>query len=61
MMDVGMEVNERDRLSDHISDDPDLVRTPTIYLVGERAVRLGSVPKVSAMSMTIKPVPPPVG
>lgn len=57
VMDVGMEVNGHDRLSDHISDDPDLVRTPTIYLVGERAVQLGSVPKVSAMSMIIKPVP----
>ena len=57
LVDVGMEINERDRLYDQISDHSELARTPVIYLVGERAVRMGSVPKVPAKSMIVKPVP----
>ena len=57
LVDVGMEINERDRLFEHISDHRELARIPVIYLVGERAVRIGSVPRVPARSMIIKPVP----
>ena len=57
LMDVSLEINDRDRLSDEISEHPALVRTPIIFLVGERSVRVGTVPKVSTKSMIIKPVP----
>ncbi len=57
LVDVGMEVNERDRLYEQISDHSELARIPVIYLVGERAVRMGTMPRVPARSMIIKPVP----
>ena len=57
LMDVTLEVNERDRLYDLLSEDPDLVRVPIIYLISERTVRMAGVPKVPAKSMILKPVP----
>ncbi len=57
LMDVTLDVNERDRLYDQLMEYPDLARIPIIYLIGERTVRLGGVPKVPANSMIIKPVP----
>ena len=57
LMDVTLDVNERDRLYDQLAEYPDLARIPVIYLIGERTVRLGGVPKVPAKSMIIKPVP----
>ncbi len=57
LVDVTLDVNERDRLYDQLMEYPDLARIPIIYLIGERTVRLGGVPKVPAKSMIIKPVP----
>ncbi len=57
LLDVTLEVNERDRLYDQLMEYPDLARIPIIYLIVERTVRLGGVPKVPAKSLIIKPVP----
>ena len=57
LLDVGLELNETDRLADQISDHRELAHTPIIFLVGERTVRLGNVPRVPAKSVIIKPVP----
>ena len=53
---VGLMVDEDSSLCDELHEHPALRRIPIVYMVGERAVRLGNVPKVPARSMIFKPV-----
>ena len=53
---VGLMVDEHTNLCDELHQHPALMRIPIVYMVGERAVRLGNVPRVPARSMIFKPV-----
>ncbi len=53
---VGIMVDEHSSLSDELHEHPALRRIPIVYMVDERAVRLGNVPKVPARSVIFKPV-----
>ena len=53
---VGLMVDEDSSLCDQLHDHPALMHIPIVYLVGERTVRLGNVPRVPARSMIFKPV-----
>ena len=47
----------RTNFHDELIEHPDLMGVPIIFLVGERPVRLGTVPKLPAGSVIYKPVP----
>ena len=53
---VGLMVDEHISLSDEFHEHPALRRIPIVYMVDERAVRLGNVPRVPARSVIFKPV-----
>ncbi len=53
---VGLMVDEHSSLCDELHEHPALMRIPLVYMVGERAVRLGNVPRVPARSVIFKPV-----
>ncbi len=53
---VGLMVDEHSSLCDELHEHTALMRIPIVYMVGERAVRLGAVPRVPAGSMIFKPV-----
>jgi two-component system response regulator VicR len=50
-------VSERRNLHDCLSDDPELLMIPVIFLVPERDPPGSSAPKLPAQSMIRKPVP----
>ncbi|MHC4427835.1 MAG: response regulator transcription factor [Planctomycetota bacterium] len=52
-----MPVGERRNMHDFLSDDPELLSIPVIYLVAERNTRGAAAPKLPAQSMIRKPVP----
>lgn len=56
---VNLELRYNDRTSfhDELIGHPELMGIPIIFLVGERPVRLGTVPKLPAQSVIFKPVP----
>ncbi len=53
---VGIMVDEHSSLPDELHEHPALRRIPIVYMVDERAVRLGNVPRVPARSVIFKPV-----
>ncbi len=53
---VGVMVDEHSSLCDELREHPALMRIPIVYMVGERVVRLGNVPRVPARSLIFKPV-----
>jgi CheY-like chemotaxis protein len=52
-----MPVGERRNMHDFLSDDPELLSIPVIYLVAERITRGAAPPKLPAQLMIRKPVP----
>ncbi|MHC4099665.1 MAG: response regulator transcription factor [Planctomycetota bacterium] len=57
VVNVGMPVGERRNIHDFLSDDPELLCIPVIYLIAERNAPGASAPKLPAQSMIRKPVP----
>lgn len=57
VVNVAMPVGERRSIHDYLSDDPELLSVPVIYLVGERNAPGAGAPKLPAQSMIRKPVP----
>ncbi|MHC4142635.1 MAG: response regulator transcription factor [Planctomycetota bacterium] len=57
VVNVGMPVGERRSIHDFLSDDPELLSIPVIYLVAERNASGASAPKLPDQSMIRKPVP----
>jgi len=57
VVNVAMPVGERRSIHDFLSDDPELLSIPVIYLVPERNAPGASGPKLPAQSMIRKPVP----
>ncbi len=53
---VELMVDEKMTLCEELSKHPVLRRIPIIYLVGERTVRLGNLPRVPTRSMIFKPL-----
>ena len=53
---VALYYNDTTSLHDDLIEHPELMGIPIIFLVGERAVRLGTVPKLPAQSLIYKPV-----
>jgi CheY-like chemotaxis protein len=57
VVNVAMPVGERRSIHDFLSDDPELLSIPVIYLVAERSAPGTNAPKLPAQSMIRKPVP----
>ena len=57
LVNVALSYNDNTSFHDELSEHPELMSIPIIFLVGERAVRLGTVPKLPAQSVIYKPVP----
>ncbi len=53
---VGLMVDEYSSLCDELIEHPALRHIPIIYLIDERTIRLGNVPKVPSRSRIYKPV-----
>ncbi len=57
LVNLALPFNDTTSFHDELIEHPELMCIPIIYLVGERAVRLGTVPKLPAQSVVYKPVP----
>ena len=57
VVNVAMPVGERRSIHDFLSDDPELLSIPVIYLVAERIAPGAKAPRLPAQSMIRKPVP----
>ncbi len=57
VVNVGLAVGPRRGVHDSISDDPQLLMIPVIYLVPERSSSRAGTPRLPAQSMIRKPVP----
>ena len=53
---VGLMVDEYSSLCDELRQHSALRHIPTVYLVDERSVRLGNVPRVPSRALVFKPV-----
>ena len=56
LVNVALSYNDNTSFHDELIEHPELMNIPVIFLVGERAVRLGTVPKLPAQSVIYKPV-----
>ncbi len=57
LVNLALPFSDSTSFHDELIEHPRLMSIPIIYLVGERAVRLGTVPKLPAQSVIYKPVP----
>ncbi len=57
VVNVAMPVGEHRSIHDYLSDDPELLSVPVIYLVAERNAPGAGAPKLPAQSMIRMPVP----
>jgi two-component system KDP operon response regulator KdpE len=57
VVNVSLTVGPRRSVHDFISDDPQLLMIPVIYLVPERSSSRSGTPRLPAQSMIRKPVP----
>ncbi len=57
LVNLTLSFSDNTSFHDELIEHPELMSIPIIYLVGERPVRLGTVPKLPAQSVIFKPVP----